>query len=52
VAAAVVLLLVIVVASCRQTCHTYPNGGGAYTVSRDNLGENASLVAASAPPID
>src|SRR3954468_8928468 len=47
-AAAVVLLLAIVVASYRQTCFAYPNGGGAYAVSRDNLGENASLVAASA----
>ncbi|MEA2470258.1 MAG: hypothetical protein QOE38_1257 [Thermoleophilaceae bacterium] len=50
--AAVVLLLVVVVASYRQTCFAYPNGGGAYTVSRDNLGENASLVAASALLID
>src|SRR3954451_18756150 len=49
---AVVVLLVIVVASYRQTCFAYPNGGGAYTVSRDNLGENASLVAASALLID
>ena len=38
VAAAVVLLLVVVVASYRQTCHAYPNGGGAYAVSRANLG--------------
>jgi len=52
VAAAVVLLLVIVVVSYRQTCEAYPNGGGAYTVSRDNLGEDASLVAASALLID
>jgi amino acid transporter len=52
VAAAVALLLVIVVASYRQTCHAYPNGGGAYAVSRENLGENASLVAASALLID
>src|SRR3954469_6605500 len=51
-AAAVVLLLVIVVASYRQTCYAYPNGGGAYAVSRENLGENASLVAASALLID
>ena len=50
--AAVVLLLVIVVASYRQTCHAYPNGGGAYAVSRENLGEDASLVAASALLID
>ena len=51
-AAAVVLLLVIVVASYRQTCFAYPNGGGAYTVSRDNLGEDASLVAATSLLID
>ena len=51
-AAAVVVLLVIVVASYRQTCFAYPNGGGAYTVSRDNLGEHASLVAATALLID
>ena len=52
VGAAVVLLLVIVVASYRQTCFAYPNGGGAYTVSRDNLGEDASLVAATSLLID
>ena len=40
-AAAVVALLVIVVASYRQTCFAYPNGGGAYAVSRANLGEDA-----------
>jgi len=51
-AAAVVALLVIVVASYRQTCVAYPNGGGAYAVSRANLGEDASLVAASALLID
>ena len=52
VAAAVVALLAIVVASYRQTCYAYPNGGGAYTVSRDNLGEDASLVAATSLLID
>src|SRR4051794_9551599 len=51
-AAAVVLLLVVVVASYRQTCHAYPGGGGAYAVSRANLGEDAALVAASALLID
>jgi amino acid transporter len=51
-AAAVVVLLVVVVASYRQTCGAYPNGGGAYAVSRDNLGEDASLVAASSLLID
>src|SRR3954470_6076013 len=48
VALAVVALLTIVILSYRETCRAYPNGGGAYTVSRDNLGRNASLVAASA----
>jgi amino acid transporter len=51
-AAAVVALLVVVVASYRQTCVAYPNGGGAYAVSRDNLGEDAALVAASSLLID
>ncbi|HEY4627051.1 MAG TPA: APC family permease [Blastococcus sp.] len=48
----VVVLLVIVVASYRQTCRAYPNGGGAYTVSRRNLGVRAALVAASALLVD
>jgi amino acid transporter len=52
VAAVVVALLVVVVASYRQTCHAYPNGGGAYAVSRANLGRNASLTAASALLVD
>jgi amino acid transporter len=52
VAAVVIALLVVVVASYRQTCHAYPNGGGAYAVSRENLGRNASLVAASALLVD
>src|SRR5690242_2114054 len=52
VAVAVALLLVIVVASYRQTCHAYPGGGGAYAVSRANLGRDAALVAASALLVD
>ena len=52
VALGVVALLVIVVASYRQTCFAYPTGGGAYAVSRANLGENAALTAAAALLID
>ena len=52
VAAGVVFLLVVVVASYRQTCYAYPSGGGAYAVSRANLGRNAALVAASALMVD
>src|SRR4051795_7842483 len=51
-ALAVVALLIIVVASYRQTCHAYPDGGGAYAVSRRNLGVRAGLVAASALLVD
>ncbi len=51
-AATVALLLIVVVASYRQTIYAYPNGGGAYTVSRDNLGLTPSLVAAAALLVD
>ena len=42
----------MVVLSYRQTCHEYPDGGGAYAVSRANLGRKAALVAASALLVD
>jgi amino acid transporter len=44
----IVILLGIVYLSYRQTIGAYPNGGGSYTVSRENLGANAGLVAAAA----
>ncbi len=52
VAAVIVALLAVVIASYRQTCRAYPNGGGAYTVARANLGESAGLAAASALLVD
>ena len=48
IAAAIGTLLIIVVASYRQTVRAYPSGGGAYIVSRENLGTVPALVAASA----
>ena len=48
----VVVLLAIVVTSYRQTIFAYPNGGGAYIVSRDNLGTDASLVAGASLLVD
>jgi amino acid transporter len=45
-------LLGIVAFSYRQTIHAYPSGGGAYIVSKDNLGDNAALIAAAALLID
>lgn len=52
VALAVIVLLILVTISYRQTCHAYPNGGGAYAVSKANLGRNASLIAAAALMVD
>jgi amino acid transporter len=51
-AIAVAALLAIVVASYRQTIFAYPSGGGAYIVSRENLGEYPSLVAAASLLVD
>ena len=52
VTVAIVVLLAILVASYRQVIEAYPGGGGAYAVSRDNLGPRASLVAAAALVVD
>jgi len=49
---AVAALLVIVVTSYRQTIFAYPSGGGSYVVSRENLGENPSLVAGASLLVD
>jgi amino acid transporter len=45
---AIAALLLIVVASYRQTVRAYPSGGGAYIVSHENLGEMPGLIAAGA----
>ncbi|MGZ7008505.1 MAG: APC family permease, partial [Ilumatobacteraceae bacterium] len=52
IAIVVCVLLVIVVMSYRQTIHAYPSGGGAYIVSRENLGEVPSLVAGASLLVD
>jgi amino acid transporter len=49
---AVASLVLLVIISYIQTILHYPDGGGAYTVSKDNLGETASLLAAAALLID
>ncbi len=45
---AIVILLAIVTISYEQTIHAYPGGGGAYIVSRDNLGELPAQAAGAA----
>jgi amino acid transporter len=52
VALAVVILLLVVVASYRQLIKAYPSGGGDYEVAHKNLGERAGLVVASALLVD
>ncbi|HEY5625489.1 MAG TPA: APC family permease [Dehalococcoidia bacterium] len=48
----VAALLVLVMMSYRQTIKAYPEGGGAYAVSHDNLGRYPGLVAAGALMVD
>ncbi len=52
VAAAVVLVFVVVVASYRQNVHAYPSGGGDYEVVSTNLGPKPGVFVASALMVD
>jgi len=52
IGAVIAATLAIVVFSYRQTIHAYPNGGGAYIVSKENLGRTPSLIAAASLLID
>jgi amino acid transporter len=51
-AAGVAVLLLILVLSYRQVIAAYPQGGGAYMVTRDNLGGTWAAVCASALLVD
>lgn len=52
VTTAILILLVILYFSYRQTIEAYPRGGGSYTVATENLGNRAGLLAAAALMID
>ncbi|HVL25659.1 MAG TPA: APC family permease [Thermomicrobiales bacterium] len=52
IGAAIVMLLIIVGFSYRQTIKAYPHGGGSYIVAKDNLGETPALVAGGALLVD
>ncbi|MEO3784572.1 APC family permease [Actinocorallia sp. B10E7] len=52
VAAAVILILLVVVASYRQNVRAYQSGGGDFEVATTNLGGNWGLVVASALLVD
>ncbi len=49
---AIVVVLAIVILSQSQVIRAYPNGGGSYVVTHDNLGTVPGLFAASALLID
>jgi amino acid transporter len=52
VSAAIIALLLVVYFSYRQTVAAYPDGGGSFTVAKENLGASAGLVAAAALAVD
>jgi amino acid transporter len=52
VAFGIAALLAVVVISYRQTVAAYPQGGGAYIVAKDNLGQYPALIAAAALLVD
>jgi amino acid transporter len=52
ISVAIAILMAIVVTSYRQTVRAYPRGGGAYLVTKDNLGTLPGLVAAAALLVD
>jgi len=48
----VMVMLIVVVSSYRQTIHAYPTGGSSYVVSKANLGEKPALVAGASVLVD
>lgn len=52
IAVAICILLALLGASYYQTIQAYPNGGGAFVVAKDNLGELPGLLAGAALLID
>src|SRR5438128_11412996 len=52
IAGVITVMLTVLLFSYRQTIFAYPNGGGAYIVARDNLGEGIAQVAGCALLID
>ena len=52
ISAAIVLLLMLLIFSYRQTINTYPGGGGAYIVAKENIGVTAGLIAGASLSVD
>ena len=52
IVAAIICLLGILIFCYRQTIEAYPQGGGAYIVASENLGERIGLIAGSSLIMD
>jgi amino acid transporter len=52
IAVGVLFLLAALILSYRQIIFSYPHGGGAYVVSKENLGVNAGLIAGGSLLVD
>ncbi|MBQ0139176.1 MAG: APC family permease [Kurthia sp.] len=52
IAVGVIILLVALVFSYRQIIYAYPLGGGAYVVSKENIGQRVGLVAGGSLLVD
>jgi len=52
ISAAIIGILFLLMLSYRQTIDNYPNGGGAFVVSKDNLGTIAGVAAGAALSTD
>ena len=52
IAVGVLVLLTALILSYRQIIYSYPHGGGAYVVSKTNLGVNAGLIAGGSLLVD
>ncbi|MEH7459092.1 APC family permease [Bacillus sp. JJ1127] len=52
IAVGVLILLTALILSYRQIIYSYPHGGGAYVVSKKNLGTNAGLIAGGSLLVD
>ncbi|MBL2486554.1 amino acid permease, partial [Klebsiella pneumoniae] len=52
IAIGVLVLLTALILSYRQIIFAYPHGGGAYVVSKENLGMNPGLIAGGSLLVD
>lgn len=52
IAIGVIVLLTALIMSYRQVIYAYPHGGGAYVVSKENIGQKAGLIAGGSLLVD